>query len=77
MIVRAIFRTRAGRYLEVGAEVAHEVVQYLIYRALRNRLGIPELEQRVRDLEILVDRAEAARERSRVVRFPRRDEVAA
>jgi hypothetical protein len=57
-VIRAIFRTRIGRVLEVSLEVGHELAEGLVYLALRRRLGIPAMEERVRALEAIAARME-------------------
>ena len=57
-MIRAIFRTRIGRAVEVTLEVGHEIVEGLVYLALRRRLGIDAMERRVRALEAIAERME-------------------
>jgi hypothetical protein len=54
-VIRAIFRSRLGRYVEAGLEFGVELARFAWEERQRKRLGIVQLEKRVRDLE---DRAE-------------------
>jgi hypothetical protein len=70
-VIRAIFRTRAGRAIEIGLEFAHDLARAVVYDRMRKRLGIDRLEHAVWQLhDRLTDLEDARANRSE--RFPRR-----
>jgi hypothetical protein len=62
----------AREVVDLTLSVAREVAEQLVYSALRRRLGLPQAEAYVRDLERRIDRLEARAEARKVVRFPSR-----
>lgn len=60
-MIRAIFRTRVGRAIELGAEFAHDLVRAVIADRLRRRLGIDKLEHAYWDMHDRVIALEQAR----------------